>query len=87
MDASPTERQSTGTVSLLDDGPQRSSGELANGQGSGDLANGQQLVYYVTAVSSDVRSRHKDNFRCSAVEEQLKQKKSNFLNPAPPPCS
>ena len=24
MDASPTERQSTGTVSLLDDGPQRS---------------------------------------------------------------
>ena len=29
----------------------------------------------------------KDNVRSTAVEKQPKQKKSNFLSPAPPPCS
>ena len=37
------------------------------------------------AVSTAVRSRDKDNVRSTAVEEQLKQKKSNFMNPAPLP--
>ena len=30
---------------------------------------------------------HKDNVRSTAVEKQLKQKKSSFLSPAPPPSS
>ena len=55
--------------------------------GSGDLAIAQQLAYYATAVSTGVRSSHKDNVRSTAAEEQVKQKKSNFLSPAPPPCS
>ena len=55
--------------------------------GGGDLAIARQLVYFAIAVSTAVRSSHKDNVSSTAVAELLKQKKSNFLNPSPPPCS
>ena len=42
------------------------------------LGIAQQLVYYAIAVSTAVRNSHKDNVRSSAVEKQLKQKKSDF---------
>ena len=46
---------------------------------------------YAIAVSTAVLGQsHKDNVRCTAVDEQLgqfKQRKSNFLSPAPPPYS
>ena len=49
----------------------------------------KQLVYSADAVSVAVQSSssHKDNVRSTAAEEQLKQKKSSFLGPVPPPSS
>ena len=38
-------------------------------------------------LSCCAKQSHKDNVRSSAVEKQLKQRKSNLLGPAPPPCS
>ena len=39
------------------------------------------------AVSTAVRSSHKENVLSTAVDEKLKQKLSSSLSPAPPPCS
>ena len=55
------------------------------------LAIAQRHVHCAIAVSTAVLGQsHKDNVRCTAVDEQLgqlKQKKSSFLSPAPPPYS
>ena len=55
------------------------------------LAIAQRLVHCAIAVSTAVLGQsHKDSVRCTAVDEQLgqlKQRKSNFLSPAPPPYS
>ena len=55
------------------------------------VAIAQRLVHCAIAVSTAVLGQsHKDNVRCTAVDEQLgqlKQKKSSFLSPAPPPYS
>ena len=55
------------------------------------LAIAERLVHCAIAVSTAVLGQsHKDNDRCTAVDEQLgelKQRKSNFLSPAPPPYS
>ena len=55
------------------------------------LAIAQRLVHCAIAVSTAVLGQsHKDNVRCTAVDEQLgqlKQRKSNLLSPVPPPYS
>ena len=55
------------------------------------LAFAQRLVHCAIAVSTAVLGQsHKDNVRCTVVDEQLgqlKQRKSNLLSPAPPPYS
>ena len=55
------------------------------------LAIAQRLVHRAIAVSTAVLGQsHKVNVRCTAVDEQLgqlKQRKSSFLSPAPPPYS
>ena len=55
------------------------------------LAIAQRLVHCAIAVSTAVLGQsHKDNVRCTLLTNNLdnsKQKKSNFLSPAPPPYS
>ena len=55
------------------------------------LAIAQRLVHRAIDVSTTVLGQsHKDNVRCTAVDEQLgqlKQRKFSFLSPAPPPYS
>ena len=44
------------------------------------LAIAQQLVYYAASccLNCCAEQSHKDNVRCTAVEKQPRQKKSNF---------
>ena len=52
------------------------------------LATAKRFVHCATAVSTTVLGQsHKDNVRGTAVEENLKRKRSNFRSPASPPCS
>ena len=54
------------------------------------LAIAQRLVHCAIVSTAVPGQSHKDNVRCTAVEEQLgqlKQRKSSFLSPAPHPSS
>ena len=44
-------------------------------------------VLCISCFSCYTEQSYKDHVHSMAVEEQLKQKKSNFQSPAPPPCS
>ena len=52
------------------------------------LAIAQQLVYYAVAVSTAVLGRVTRTMSVAPLlSNNLKQKRSNFRSPAPPPCS
>ena len=53
------------------------------------LAIAQRLVHCTIAVSTAVLGQsHKDSHMCALLlRDNLKQKKSNFRSPAPPPYS
>ena len=52
------------------------------------LAIAQRLVHCSIAVLTAVLGQsHKDNVRCTAVEEQLEAKEVQLSIPAPPPYS
>ena len=50
------------------------------------LAIAQRLVHCAIAVSTAVLGSHKDNVRCTAVDEQPEAKEVQLHSPAPPPC-
>ena len=66
----------------------------ANSDGSTARSNPKTKAPWTAAtticnccLSCCAEQSHKDNVRSTAVEKQLKQKKSSFLSPASPPCS